>query len=171
MFYSLNHNIDLRTSKNERTHFFIKYLSFHSLKGPQLVVGLRNRWRDIYSERGLLLISSSRSQVIPTFAPPSNLVRDDFWLAACLSFDCDSLHFVKIWPRGSHHVISFRLHTCCTRVPWSMLQFTNHNGTAWQSTRGDQEWIEHPCHMLDNTNTKTVEIWKQYGNKNNGPGI
>ena len=43
---------------NERTkHFLIKiYLSFYSRKGPQFVVSLRNRWRDIYSERGLLLV-------------------------------------------------------------------------------------------------------------------
>ena len=38
---------------------------------------VRDGWRDIYSERGLLLpISSSRSQGVPTLAPPCKLVRD-----------------------------------------------------------------------------------------------
>ena len=37
----------------------------------------RDGWRDIYTERGLLLpISSSRSQGMPTLAPPRKLVRD-----------------------------------------------------------------------------------------------
>ena len=38
---------------------------------------VRDGWRDIYSERGLLLpISSSRSQGVSTLAPPCKLVRD-----------------------------------------------------------------------------------------------
>ena len=38
---------------------------------------VRYGWRDILSKRGLLLpISSSRSQVVPTLAPPCKLVRD-----------------------------------------------------------------------------------------------
>ena len=40
------------------THLFIKiYLSFYSQKGPPtFVVSLRDKWRDIYSERGLLIV-------------------------------------------------------------------------------------------------------------------
>ena len=43
---------------NERTkHFFMNiHLSFYSRKGPTVCCKLRDRWRDIYSERGLLLV-------------------------------------------------------------------------------------------------------------------
>ena len=44
---------------------------------------VRNRWRDIYSERRLLPISSSRSQGVPTLAPPYKLIRDN--LIGCVS--------------------------------------------------------------------------------------
>ena len=37
---------------------------------------VRDGWRDIYSKRGLLPISSSRSQGVPTLAPSCKLVRD-----------------------------------------------------------------------------------------------
>ena len=38
---------------------------------------VRDGWRDIYSEKGLLLpISSSGSQAVPTLVPPRKLVRD-----------------------------------------------------------------------------------------------
>ena len=59
------------------------------------------------------------------------------WSAACPSLDSDSLHSIQIWPRGSHHVISFRLHTCCTRVPWCAVisLFTHHSVTAHGVTR------------------------------------
>ena len=41
---------------NKEEHVYIKiYLSFCSQRGPQFVVSLRDRWRDIYSERGLLV--------------------------------------------------------------------------------------------------------------------
>ena len=64
---------------NERNTFFIKiYLSFYSLKGPTVCCCLRDRWRDIYSERGLLLpISSTRSHGVPTLALPCKLIRDE----------------------------------------------------------------------------------------------
>ena len=40
-----------------RTHFFIKiYISFYSRKGPTVWCYLRDRRRNIYSDRGLLLI-------------------------------------------------------------------------------------------------------------------
>ena len=70
--------IHLRNSMNERTHFFIKYIS-HTLfsKGSIFLWCVRNGWRDIYSVRGLLPISSSRSQGVPTLAHPCKLVRDD----------------------------------------------------------------------------------------------
>ena len=62
---------------NERNTLHYKNISHFILeRGPQFVVGLRNRWRDIYSERGLLPISSSGSQGVPTLAPPCKLIRD-----------------------------------------------------------------------------------------------
>ena len=63
---------------NERNTHLYKYIPHFILqKDLQLVVGLRDRWRDIYSERGLHLpISSAWSQGVPTLAPPCKLVRD-----------------------------------------------------------------------------------------------
>ena len=71
----IKHN--LWTSMNERTHFFIKiYLSHFILKRLMFLLCVRNGWRDIYSERGLLPISSSRSQGVPRLAPPCKHFRD-----------------------------------------------------------------------------------------------
>ena len=54
-----------------------KYISHFILKRPTVCFCLRDRWRDIYSERGLLLpISSSGSQGVPMLAPPYKLIRD-----------------------------------------------------------------------------------------------
>ena len=63
---------------NERTHFFIKIYISHTLfsKGLMILWCVRDGWRDIYSERGLLPISSSRNQGVPTLAPPCKLIRD-----------------------------------------------------------------------------------------------
>ena len=74
---------------NEQTkHFFIKiYLLFYSRKGP-FVVSLRDRWWDIYSERGpllvpYLLLGARGCQRLHTRA--SHIVRDDLtlWSVAC----------------------------------------------------------------------------------------
>ena len=82
------------------------------LKGLMLLWCVRDGWRDIYSGRGWLLpISSSRSQGVPTLAPPCK--SRHLWSAVCPWLDCDSLH------SKSDCMVSFRLHTCCTRVPWS----------------------------------------------------
>ena len=58
----IKHN--LRTSMNERNTFLIKYISRFILgKWPTVCCYLRERWRDIYLDRGLLLpISSSWSR-------------------------------------------------------------------------------------------------------------
>ena len=84
--YSLNTNIsgniikhNLRTSMNERTHFFIKICISHTLFSNGLMFPwcVKDGGRDIYPERSLLLpISSSGSQGLPTRAPPCKLVRD-----------------------------------------------------------------------------------------------
>ena len=77
------------------------------------------------------------------------------WSAACPTLDCDPLHSVHIWLR-CYHVVSFRLHTCSTWLPWRAvnLLFTNHNLTGCQSTWGYLERIKNPCHMLYNTCTR-----------------
>ena len=73
----IKHN--LRTSMNEQTHFFIKISISHTSfsKGLMFLWCVRDGKRDIYSERRLfLLISSSKSQWVPTLAPSCKLVRD-----------------------------------------------------------------------------------------------
>ena len=95
MWYSRNTNIsgniikhNLRTSMNERTHFFIKiYLTLFILERVD-VSGVGERWveRHIYSGRGLLLpISSTGSQGVPTLAPPCKQRR--LWSPACPTLD------------------------------------------------------------------------------------
>ena len=69
------------------THFFIRiYLSHFILeRGTQFFVSLRDRWRDIYSERWLLLAPYlfSWRQWVATLAPPCNPYRQrNLWLAA-----------------------------------------------------------------------------------------
>ena len=42
---------------NERNTYIYEYISHFILeKGPQFVVSSGDRWRDIYSERGLFLV-------------------------------------------------------------------------------------------------------------------
>ena len=64
--------IKIITVQIQTKHFLIKmYLSFYFRKRPIVCCWLRDRWKDIYSERGLLLpIYSSGSQRVPTVAPP-----------------------------------------------------------------------------------------------------
>ena len=70
---------------NERTNTLLYKNISHTLfsKGLMFLWCVRDGWRDIYSERGLLPISSSRSQGVPTLAPPCKLIRDD--LISCVS--------------------------------------------------------------------------------------
>ena len=69
-----------------KTHFFIKIYLSHFIPegGAQFVVSLRDRWRDIYSERGLLLAPyllpwARGCQSLHPLA--SRIVRDDLWSA------------------------------------------------------------------------------------------
>ena len=65
-------------------------------KGPQFVVSLIDRWKDIYSERGLLHpIYSSGSLWVPTLAPPWKLVRDASDRPRVPRSIPDSLHLFK----------------------------------------------------------------------------
>ena len=113
VLYSCNINIsrniikhNLQTSMNDWTHFFIKIYISHTLfsKGLIFLWCVRDGWRDINSERGLLPISSSSNLGVPTLAPPCKLIRD-----TCPLLDCDYLHCLNLtmW-------FSSRLHTCVT---------------------------------------------------------
>ena len=133
----IKHN--LRTSMNERTHFFIKIYISHTLfsKGLMFLWCLRDGWRDIYSERGLLLpISPSRSQGVPTLIPPCKLVRD---ASDRLRVPC-STAILRTFSKSDHVVLITLSPSGYTSVllgcPDRAVLFTNHNVTACQSTRG-----------------------------------
>ena len=88
---------------------------------------VRNGWRDIYSERGLLLpISSSRSQGVPTLAPPCKLVSDDL----CPLSKSDRMVLITWSPSGYTPVVP----ECPDHAV--IFLFTNQNVTACQSTWG-----------------------------------
>ena len=138
------------------THFFIKiYLShFISERGTQFVVSLRDRWRDIYSDRGLLapyLLPGARGcQRLHPLA--SRIVRDETNASDQLRIPSGTLvsdwtDCLNLTASFSYHVISFRLHTCSTGLPrcTAIPLFTNHNVTARQNTRGHQERTPNPC--------------------------
>ena len=134
------------TKFNEQMkHFFIKiYLSFYSRKGPTVYCCLRDRWRDIYSERGLLLVpylltGAWGCQRLHSLCKPYRHRRPNpligcvflVWLSILCPLS-KSYRVVLIY-----HVVSFRLHTCWTWLPWRAVipLFTNHNVTACQCTR------------------------------------
>ena len=146
---------DLRNSMNERTHFFIKiYLSHFILERVDVSV-VCERWvaRHILRERTSSFHIFFQEPGVANACTPLQARQRRLCSAACPTLDCDSLHTVYIWPRGSHHVIPFRLHTCSTWVPRRavIFLFTNQNVTAYQSTRGHYEQTKYPCHMLYNT--------------------
>ena len=112
---------------------------------------VRDGWRDIYSERGLLPISSSRSQGVPTLTPPYKLVRDasDRLLvphsAAILSTPSKSDKVVLItWSLSGYTPV-------VPNCPDRAVLFITHNVTACQSILDHLERTENPWHMLYNT--------------------
>ena len=128
-----------------KTHFFIKYISLilFSKRGTKFVVSLRDRWRDIYSERGLLapyLLPGASG--VPTLSPPckpyfQRQPNASDWLhipGSALDSNWTDCLNLTAW-------FSFRLHTCSTGLPrcTAIPLFTNHNVTACQSTRSHQE--------------------------------
>ena len=136
-------------NEQNETHFFIKiYLSHFILeRGRQFVVSLRDRWRDIYSERGLLalyLLPGARGcQRLYPLA--SCIVRHDTNASDRLhipgsTLDSDWTDDLNLTASFSYHVVSFRLHTCLTGLPQctAIPLFINHV-TACQSIRGHQE--------------------------------
>ena len=144
---------------NETKHFFIKICLSHFIleRGTLFVVSLRDRWRDIYSKRGLLLapylLPGARGcQRLHHRA--SRIVRDNPNASVRLritgsTLDSDWTDCLNLNAWLSYHVVSYRLHTCSTGQPrhTAILLFTNHNVTACQSTRGHQEWTQNPCQL------------------------
>ena len=130
------------------THFFIKIYLPHFIleRGTQFVVSLRDRWRDIYSERRLLLAAyllpgARGCQQLNPLA--SCIFRDDTNASDHLripdsTLDSDWSDGLNLTAWFSYYVVSFRLHTCSTGLPrrTAILLFTNYNVTAGQSTRG-----------------------------------
>ena len=129
---------DLRNSMNERTHFFIKICISHTLfsKGLMFLWCVRDGWRHIYSERGLLPIFSARSQGVSTLAHPCKLVRDASGqlrvprstAILCTLSKSHSAVLITWSPSGSTPVRP--------ECPDRSVLFTNQNVTACQSTWG-----------------------------------
>ena len=140
---------------NERnTLLYKKYISLSHFileRGTQFVVSLRDRWRDIYSEKGLLLapylLPGARGcQRLHPLA--SRIVRDDLTpLTGCVSLArfpilpdwLSKSDLVVLISRGLllvTHLLDRPTLTHCHPL------FTNHNVTACQSTRGHQEWTQ-----------------------------
>ena len=140
-----------------KTHFFIKiYLSHFILeRATQFVVSLRDRLRDIYSERGLLLalylLPGARG--CQYLHPPlaSRIVRDNLTpVIGCVSLAQLSILTglcLNLTTWFSYHMVSFQLYTYSTSLPrhTAIPLFTNQNVIACQSTWGHQEWTQNPC--------------------------
>ena len=131
-------------------HLFIKiYLSSSSRKGPLFFV-VWDIDGETYTQREdsfpYLLPGARGCQSLHPLASSSETT----WSAACPTLDCDSLYSVQIWPRGSHHVVSFGYTPVVLECPDRAALFTNHNVTACHSTPGHLERTENPWHMLYN---------------------
>ena len=130
------------------------------------MVSLRNRWRDIYLERGLLLapyllLGARGCQRLHPLA--SRIVRDDTNASDRLripgsTLDSDWPDCLNLTPSLSYHVVSFRLHIYSTGLPrrTAVHLFTNHM-TACQSTWVHQERTQNPCQQSLYNNTPSKE--------------
>ena len=146
--------------RTNETHFFIKiYLSHFILeKGTQFVVNLRDRWTDIYWERGhhlapYLLPGASECQRLHPLG--SRTVRDAsdqmripglilFWLDT----KSDLVVFISRGPLPVTYLLNRSTSTHCHFL------FTNHNVTACQSTWSHQERTQNAYQQsLYNTST------------------
>ena len=133
---------------NLRTHFFIKIYIPHTLlsKGLMFLWCVRDGWRDTYSERGLLPISSSRSQWVPTLAPLCKLVWDaSGWLhvlrSTAILCTLSKSHRVVLstWSPSGYTPVR-------PECPDFAILFTNQNVTACQ-THG-LTWNEPKLHGI-----------------------
>ena len=146
MLYNRNTNISeniikhiLRTSMNERTHFFIKICISHTLfsKGLMFLWWVRDGWRDISQREDFFfpyLIPEARG--CQRLHPPCKLVIDasdrlhvprSTGILSTLS-KSNGVVLITWSPSGYTPVV--------TKCPDRAVLFTNHNMTACQSTRG-----------------------------------
>ena len=121
-------------------------LILFSKRGPLFVVSLRDRWRDIFSERGLLLVlyllpGTRGCQCLHSLA--SRIVRDVGDASDRLPIPGSTLDSLtglclNLTAWLSYNVVSFWLHTCLTSLPrrTAIPLFTNHNMAACQNTWG-----------------------------------
>ena len=78
----------------------------------------------LFSKRAhcLLLVERSMERHILRERTSSHIFfQESVGANACTPLQVETLWFSELclkWPRGSHHVVSFRLHTCSTWVPW-----------------------------------------------------
>ena len=70
MLYGYNHNIDLRNSVNERTHFFIKICISHTLFSKGLIFLLCERWVE----------TGTDCYIDPSFSPDHSSSSSSSWL-------------------------------------------------------------------------------------------
>ena len=143
---------------NEWARFFIKIYISHTLFSK----GLMFLWcvRDIYSERGLLTISSSRSQQVSMLAPPCKLIRDTSGrlhipcLTAILCTLSNSHCMVLImWSPSDYTPVQ-------PECPDRTVLFTNQNVTACQAygvTRNKPK-IHGICYITDSEMNISVVI-------------
>ena len=124
-------------------HFFIKIYSHFILKrSPRFVISLRDRWKDIYSERGLLLVpyllpGARGCQCLHPLA--SRIIRDDLtlssavypWLESQFSALCLKL---TAWLLCGLFPVTHLLDLSTSTTAIAL--FTNHNVTVCQSTQG-----------------------------------
>ena len=122
------------------TFLYKKYIFYFILeRGTQFVVRWRDRWRDIYSERGLLapyLLPGARG--CQRLHPLESRIERDISYRLRIpgsTLDSDWADSVNLTTWSSYHVISFRLHTWSTSLlrHSAISLFTKHNVTACQT--------------------------------------
>ena len=114
---------------------------------------VRDGWRDIYSERRLLLpISSSRSQGcqrLHLLASSSETPLVGYVSHARLRFSAFYPNLTA-WFSSRDRLPVTHLFERSALTPLILL-FNNQNMSAYQSTRGHEERTKNPCHRLYNT--------------------
>ena len=120
------HNQRQRTKRNTLLDKKSLSLSYFILERvTHFVVSLRDKWTDIYSERGFLLApyllpGAGGFQSLHPLA--SHIVKDAINASDRLripgsTLDSDWTDCVNLTAWFSYHVVSFRLHTCLTCLP------------------------------------------------------
>ena len=146
MLYTHNHNTDLRTSINERTHFFTKiYLSHFILERVDISMACekwveRHMLRERTSSNIFFQAPVGANVCTPLQARQRRVDRLRLPRStASLPLSKSDRVVLIIWsPSGYTPVVPECPDHAC------------HNVTACQSTRGYQERTENPCHMLYN---------------------